>query len=167
MINTVQQALEDVYVALGGQEDIDRLTVSQVLAKIYNVLGGTGDHGDETVPQLIDLIATVAPSGGGGGGGGVTWPTFTAGEYSWTCDMTYSAVKSLYDENKGDGTSIPCNIVDSYNEVYGWYVAIYTTDPEDISGFFNVPESVTAGFMVYVGLAGFLFGSDGNTYQSR
>lgn len=69
MINTVQQALEDVYVALGGQEDIDRLTVSQVLAKIYNVLGGTGDHGDETVPQLIDLIATVAPSGGGGGGG--------------------------------------------------------------------------------------------------
>lgn len=66
MINTVQQALEDVYVALGGQEDIDRLTVSQVLAKIYNVLGGTGDHGQETVPQLIDLIATVAPSGGGG-----------------------------------------------------------------------------------------------------
>ena len=88
MINTVQQALEDVYVALGGQEDIDRLTVSQVLAKIYNVLGGTGDHGQETVPQLIDLIATVAPSGGGGGGGdfsvaNVTFVNNTASPYAF------------------------------------------------------------------------------------
>lgn len=50
MINTTAQALENIYAALGGEQDVDKLTV----------------------PQILDLIATVASSGGGGGGGGAS-----------------------------------------------------------------------------------------------
>lgn len=166
MINTVQQALEDVYVALGGQEDIDRLTVSQVLAKIYNVLGGTGDHGQETVPQLIDLIATVAT---GGGGGGVTFPTIDETDGTKTCDMTYGEAYALY-EDVGLNEEMP--FIFGYDgNPSQWKVGFWASgedftyslaeeyDPE-------MPETVTAGFLFDVEEDGAttVFGNDGVIY---
>ena len=166
MINTVQQALEDVYVALGGQEDIDRLTVSQVLAKIYNVLGGTGDHGDETVPQLIDLIATVAT---GGGGGGVTFPTIDDTDGTYTCDKTYAEAYALYEDtglqhmmpfvNSGDGTPLLWMIGEWYDGEDFTYSLAPEYDPA-------IPETLTRGFLFNFteAGAGLVFGSDGNFY---
>ena len=158
MINTVQQALEDVYVALGGQEDIDRLTVSQVLAKIYNVLGGTGDHGQETVPQLIDLIATVAPSGGGGGG--TTFPTFTENDDVWTCDLTYAQTYAVL-LSDGMNDMIPCAVVGE-----GWTMAYYVPNDEEIQSVFeDIPETVNYGFRVIVGQSPLIYyADDGNIY---
>ena len=167
MINTVQQALEDVYVALGGNEDIDRLTVSQVLAKIYNVLGGTGDHGEETVPQLIDLIATVAPSGGGGGG--ASFPTIDNTDETLTCDMTYAEAYALYEDvglrhtmpfmKAFDGTPATWSIGEWYDGEDFTYSLAPGYDP-------SMPETVTEGFTLDFteNGAGIVFGNDGNIY---
>lgn len=171
MINTVQQALEDVYVALGGQEDIDRLTVSQVLAKIYNVLGGTGDHGQETVPQLIDLIATVAPSGGGGGG--TSFPLFTVSDDGYFCDMTYAEV---YEANQADninGQSI-CKVrttLEGLPDTTVWGFTFYVPHNEEIDAVFDsIPDTVQNGFVVMkMGREqpSFYFGDNGSFYRLK
>lgn len=105
-------------------------------------------------------------------GGGVSFPTFTAVENTWECDMTYAEVESAFNrEALGMPTSAcPCVCQESAITYWGT-MSYHTKETIDDSGVtFNpsLPETIVGGFAVrdIEDLDPFgLYADDGNFYE--
>ena len=130
------------------------------------------DTDDDVLADNPSLKKSYANgSWGDAGGGGVSFPTFTKTGESWTCDMTYEEVESVY-SNEALGAPVPtCPCVCHGSDYVDWGAMEHITK-EEIDGTgveFNpaLPETIIGGYSVrYVNNSSpfGLYANDGNFY---
>ena len=126
-MNTTVQALQDLYVKLGG-------SLTDTYAGIANG-AAVGDY--VTIPDMIEAVTQKAGSGGGGGGGSASETmlvNFTASGGTYSSDKTLAEISAEWANNKNiigynaeTGYVLPCVLVNSSVAIFS-AVALIAAD---------------------------------------